>query len=296
MSRTMNLLLVVLAAMLPFTMFAQDEPLKLLSGLENGTYFHLSQDIANQSSQPVDVITTGGSVDNFNKLIAENDMSIAFMQYDVLVTNKLLNTKLPNEINILFPLFLDEEIHLIARRDSKIKKLKHLKGKKVGIGAKGQGTNVTALNIKEKTGMDWENVEISSNDAYDALLKGEIDAYFYVGGMPVESLKNLSDTANIKLVNIKHKSLKDIYKAKKVEAGTYPWQDKKVSTYAVPTLLVVKVKDMSLEVEKRVNLLLDDITANVKKMQKEGHPKWANVYYQNQEIDWPYYYKRAKVE
>jgi len=239
------------------------------------------------------VLTSGGSVDNYKQLMADNDINISFLQYDVLVTNKLLNSGLSNDIKILFPLFLDEEIHLITRKDSKIKKLKHLKGKKVGIGST---THVTALNIKAKTGIDWENVEISSNDAYDALLKGEVDAYFYVGGAPVSSLQEKGDTANIRLVNIKHKSLKDVYRKKKVDKSTYSWMEKSAKTYAVPTLMVVKTKDMSLETEKRVNKLYEDIQTNIQTIQKSGHPKWASVYYQNQEIDWPYYYVRAKVE
>lgn len=291
--RTLIIALVVLV--LPIVAYNQ-APIKILSGLENGTYYHLSMDISRASSQPIEVLTSQGSVDNFKLLMDNNDINIAFMQYDVLVTNKYLNTKLPDEVRVLFPLFLDEEIHLIARRGSKIKSLKDLKGKKVGIGSEGQGTHVTALTIKEKTQMDWQDVEINSNDAYAALMHGEIDAYFYVGGTPIQSFLDLPDTASIQLVNIKNKKLNDIYKAKKISKGTYPWQPKTISTYSVPMLIVVKIKDMSLETEAQVNELLGDINKNLAKIQKDGHPKWSDVYYQNQEIDWPYYYVRAKVE
>jgi len=285
--------IIVLIAM---TAVNSDAQIKVLSGLDGGTYFHLATDIAHNSTQPVEVLTSNGSMDNFKQLMADNDINIAFMQYDVLLTNKLLNNKLQDEVNVLFPLFLDEEIHLIAKKGSKIKKLKDLKGKKVAIGTPEQGTHVTALTIKEKTGIDWDNVEMGSNEAYEALMRGEIDAYFYVGGMPINSLLDLPDTAQIQLVNIKDKRLNDIYRKKKIEKGTYLWQKKTVKTYAVPTLIVVKFKDMSLETEKQVNKLLDDINNNIKKMQETGHPKWKEVYYTNQDIDWPYYYVRAKVE
>ena len=271
--------------------------MNILSGLVGGTYEALAKDIKSASTQDVTVLNSKGSVDNFNQLIdLDNNIFVAFMQYDVLLTNKLLNNKLQDEVNVLFPLFLDEEIHLIAKKGSKIKKLKDLKGKKVAIGTPEQGTHVTALTIKEKTGIDWDNVEMGSNEAYEALMRGEIDAYFYVGGMPINSLLDLPDTAQIQLVNIKDKRLNDIYRKKKIEKGTYLWQKKTVKTYAVPTLIVVKIKDMSLETEKQVNKLLDDINNNIKKMQETGHPKWKEVYYRNQDIDWPYYYVRAKVE
>jgi len=287
---------ITIIALIAMTAVNSDAQIKVLSGLEDGTYFHLATDIAHNSTQPVEVLTSKGSMDNFKQLMADNDINIAFMQYDVLLTNKLLNNKLQDEVNVLFPLFLDEEIHLIAKKGSKIKKLKDLKGKKVAIGTPEQGTHVTALTIKEKTGIDWDNVEMGSNEAYEALMRGEIDAYFYVGGMPINSLLDLPDTAQIQLVNIKDKRLNDIYRKKKIEKGTYLWQKKTVKTYAVPTLIVVKIKDMSLETEKQVNKLLDDINNNIKKMQETGHPKWKEVYYRNQDIDWPYYYVRAKVE
>jgi TRAP transporter TAXI family solute receptor len=287
---------ITIIALIAITAVNSDAQIKVLSGLDGGTYFHLATDIAHNSTQPVEVLTSKGSMDNFKQLMADNDINIAFMQYDVLLTNKLLNNKLQDEVNVLFPLFLDEEIHLIAKKGSKIKKLKDLKGKKVAIGTPEQGTHVTALTIKEKTGIDWDNVEMGSNEAYEALMRGEIDAYFYVGGMPINSLLDLPDTAQIQLVNIKDKRLNDIYRKKKIEKGTYLWQKKTVKTYAVPTLIVVKIKDMSLETEKQVNKLLDDINNNIKKMQETGHPKWKEVYYRNQDIDWPYYYVRAKVE
>jgi TRAP transporter TAXI family solute receptor len=287
---------ITIIALIAITAVNSDAQIKVLSGLDGGTYFHLATDIAHNSTQPVEVLTSNGSMDNFKQLMADNDINIAFMQYDVLLTNKLLNNKLQDEVNVLFPLFLDEEIHLIAKKGSKIKKLKDLKGKKVAIGTPEQGTHVTALTIKEKTGIDWDNVEMGSNEAYEALMRGEIDAYFYVGGMPINSLLDLPDTAQIQLVNIKDKRLNDIYRKKKIEKGTYLWQKKTVKTYAVPTLIVVKIKDMSLETEKQVNKLLDDINNNIKKMQETGHPKWKEVYYRNQDIDWPYYYVRAKVE
>jgi TRAP transporter TAXI family solute receptor len=287
---------ITIIALIAITAVNSDAQIKVLSGLDGGTYFHLATDIAHNSTQPVEVLTSNGSMDNFKQLMADNDINIAFMQYDVLLTNKLLNNKLQDEVNVLFPLFLDEEIHLIAKKGSKIKKLKDLKGKKVAIGTPEQGTHVTALTIKEKTGIDWDNVEMGSNEAYEALMRGEIDAYFYVGGMPINSLLDLPDTAQIQLVNIKDKRLNDIYRKKKIEKGTYLWQKKTVKTYAVPTLIVVKIKDMSLETEKQVNKLLDDINKNIKKMQETGHPKWKEVYYRNQDIDWPYYYVRAKVE
>jgi len=271
--------------------------LQMLSGLQGGTYQSLAQDIKNNSSQKINVLTSSGSVDNFNQLMSdENSINVTFLQYDVLLANELKNPGIRENLRVLLPLFLDEEIHLIAKKGSGITDLSDLRGKRVAIGTKEQGTYVTATTIKQRTGIAWFDVEMSSNDAYDALQKGVIDAYFYVGGAPVASLSKLGVDAPIQLVNIKDKALKDIYRKKKIAKGTYAWQEKTVTTYAVSTLLVVKVKNMSDDTQQKFNTLLDDVNANMKKMQTSGHPKWKDVYFKNQDIDWPYYYARPVVK
>ncbi len=271
--------------------------LQLLSGLQGGTYQSLAKDIMNNSSQKITVETSNGSVDNFNQLISDdNSINATFMQYDVLLANELKTPSIRENLRVLLPLFLDEEIHLIAKKGSGINNLSDLRGKRVAIGTKEQGTYVTATTIKQRTGVAWFDIEMSSNDAYQALINGTIDAYFYVGGVPVSSLSKLGADAPIQLVNIKHKALKDIYRPKKIKKGTYAWQEKTASTFAVPTLLVVKVKNMSDDTQLKFNTLLADVQANMKKMQNEGHPKWKEVYFKNQDIDWPYYYAKPVVK
>lgn len=271
--------------------------LQLLSGLQGGTYQSLAKDIMNNSTQKITVETSEGSVDNFNQLVSDdNSINATFLQYDVLLLNELKAPSIRENLRVLLPLFLDEEIHLIAKKGSGITDLNDLRGKRVAVGTKEQGTYVTATTIKQRTGVAWFDIEMSSIDAYQALLDGTIDAYFYVGGAPVSSLSKLGTDAKIQLVNIKHKALKDIYRVKKIKKGTYAWQEKTISTFAVPTLLVVKVKNMSDDTQLKFNNLLADVQANMKKMQSEGHPKWKEVYFKNQDIDWPYYYAKPVVK
>jgi len=271
--------------------------LQLLSGLSGGTYQSLAQDIKNHSSQKINVLTSSGSVDNYNQLISnDNSINATFLQYDVLLANEMKTPSIRENLRVLLPLFLDEEIHLISKKGSDITSLSDLRGKRVAIGTKEQGTYITATIIKQRTGIAWHDVEMNSNDAYKALVDGVIDAYFYVGGAPVSSLSKLGADAPIQLVSIKHKALKKIYRKKKIKAGTYAWQTKTVTTFAVPTVLVVKVENMSNDTQEKFNTLLKDVTSNLKLMQSEGHEKWKDVYFKNQDIDWPYYYARPVVK
>lgn len=292
---SMHLVLIGIA-FLSFSITLQAQ-FQLLSGLPGGTYQSLAQDIKNNSTLKINVGTSSGSVDNYNQLVSDdNSINATFLQYDVLLANELENPSIRENLRVLLPLFLDEEIHLITKKGSEISSINDLRGKRVAIGTKEQGTYITATTIKHRTGIAWFDIEISSNEAYKALIDGSIDAYFYVGGAPVSSLSKLGADAPIKLVSIKHTALKEIYRKKKIPSGTYAWQEKSVTTFAVPTLLVVKVKNMSNDTQVKFNTLLNDVNTNMKKMQSTGHPKWKDIYFKNQDIDWPYYYAKPIVK
>ena len=270
--------------------------LNLLSGIKGGTYQALSEDIQRASTQEVIVINSNGSVDNFEQLVTDNDIFVAFIQYDVLISNEVKTPSLRKDLRVLLPLFLDEEIHIITKSGSGIVNVGDLKGKKVAVGVPGQGTFVTAATIKKAAHVQWENVEININDAQAALDAGDVDAYFYVGGAPVNSLAKLKKNAGIKLVNIRAEGLDDIYSVKEIKAGTYAWQKDDVITLAVPTILVCNVKDMSIDTRRKLNTLLTDTKKGLMGFQKEGHPKWKDVYTKSHSINWPYYYLKPIVE
>ncbi len=264
--------------------------IQIISGLEGGTYDQFSNDIKKITELPIEISTSGGALDNYNKLVADNAFNITFLQFDVLLAEELINPKIRENIRILLPLFLDEEIHLITKIDAPIKSIKDLELKKVGVGARTQGTNITASTIKNRTGINWTDVEIHSNESYEALMNGDIDAFFYVGGAPVSILNELDCNGKIKLVPIKHKALKSINAKKKISACTYKWQKKTIKTYSVSTLMVLNVSKSSKDFKKEVEKLYFDIKENVSKLQEIGHPKWKDVYYENADINWPYYY------
>jgi len=293
----LNLLIVLV-----FIIFSTEgkSQIQIVSGMEGGTYNQLTHDIQNIIELPIDIFTSEGALDNYQQLMEENGINITFLQYDVLLAEELINPRVKDRIRVLLPLFLDEEIHLIAKKDDKINSLSDLEMKKVGVGAITQGTKVTAQTIKNRTGINWEDVEISSNESIEALMNGDIDAFFYVGGAPISFLQTISDIGldKIKLVSIKHKKLNDIYTKAKITSGTYTWAKYDVFTYAVPTLMVINISKISDDFKQDVERLYFGIKSNVNKLQTEGHPKWKDVYYENTTINWPYYYipEKKKTE
>jgi TRAP transporter TAXI family solute receptor len=291
-TKVLTVLLIVLVS--ATTLKAQ---LSILSGVKGGFYEAIANDIKRVSRQDINVVNSRGSIDNYEQLInKDNNIYVSFLQYDVLLLNELQNPNLRKELRVLLPLFLDEEIHIIARKESKINKVKDLKGKKVAVGDKYQGTFVTAQTVKKMTKIDWIDVIMSSENAYAALLRGEIDAYFFVGGAPVALLAGEGESVPIKLVNLKNSALSEVYTKTEIGADVYPWQETSVTTYAVPTLMVVNISGMSDDTQEKLNMLLEDTQNGLKGFQENGHPKWHDVYTENQAVNWPFYYSKPVVK
>lgn len=273
--------------------FATQAQIELISGMKRGSYNRFATDIKRITQVPVEVFTSGGSLENFNQLIQSEKPLLAFLQYDVLIYKKYKDrengTKYTDNLCVLLPL-AGEEIHLICRRDDEsIQHLADLKNKRVAIGSKNQGTYITASLIKGLRRVKWIDVPIGFDKAFTALMSGEVDAIFYVGYAPATKLYRFTQREKIKLVPIKYRKLKTVYSQAVIPAGTYKWADYDVETFAVKSVLVTNVGNEKPEQIKRNLQLLGDIKRNINLLRKDGHPKWNDVTFDYQEIKWRIY-------
>ena len=271
--------------------------IKMASGIKGEIYDQFAIDIRNNTDVPITIESTRGSADNLEKLINE-DFQLAFLQYDVLLYNELTrddanSPKLKDYIRVMLPLY-DEEVHLIARNDGSINSLMDLRNKRVGIGSELSGTGVTAKYIQYNTMIEWEAVVIPFDESFNALLNDSIDAFFYVGAAPSNTLKSLSENvgALIKLIPIENDNLNDFYLQKEIKSGTYPWLKKDINTISVRSLIGVNTNNIDDSTAALVDLLYDDLKGNLTGIQKNkmSHPKWKDVdFSRTRGIDWPVY-------
>ena len=114
----------------------------------------------------------------------------------------------------------------------------------MSVGAQGSGTVVTVrrlLTVARMRGIDER--QLSLDDSVAALTAGEIDAFFFSGGLPVAGIKELSAKVSTRLVDLSkwagdlRKSYSDVYVVRDVPLSAY--QMPAVATVAVPNLLVV---------------------------------------------------------
>lgn len=96
-------------------------------------------------------------------------------------------------------------IYLITRRNSNINKPSDISGKKVAIGRKNSTTWIVSNDIIETLLLENiappQKLTIEAYEAYEKLLKGEIDAFLYTGIYPSTWINNLINNSNeIKIV------------------------------------------------------------------------------------------------
>lgn len=157
----------------------------------------------------------------------------------------------------------DSFVHLVVRADSPYETPSDLRGARVGLGATGSGTRVVAQRILDLYGVHLEDGQVSSDPleaAADALVAGDLDAFFFVSGLPNQAVLTLSGQVRIRLVNLQDAvdALVDRHGPEYV-AGPIP-----ASTYGLPGAVetvsvknyVVVARDMPQDVAYAVTRVM----------------------------------------
>lgn len=101
----------------------------------------------------------------------------------------------------------DSFMHLVVRADSPVTRVADLRGRRVGMGTPASGTRVVAERILQQNGVPVAEVEASSRQLQaesEALVRGELDAFFFVSGLPNNAVLALSRRAPIRLISLQH--------------------------------------------------------------------------------------------
>jgi TRAP transporter TAXI family solute receptor len=195
----------------------------------------IDQDLPNTDAS---VLVTAASAENL-QLIASGRAEVGFTQADVLVSGGASAPSMAALARVY-----DDLLHLVVRADGPIRTLEDLAGKRVSVGAQGSGTVVTVrrlLTVARMHGLDERHLSLDDSSA--ALTAGDIDAFFFSGGLPVAGIKELSATVPTRLVDLSkwagdlRKTYSDVYVVRDVPVSAY--QMPAVATIAVPNLLVV---------------------------------------------------------
>ena len=301
-----NIILTILSVIvLSCVTFAQ---LTLLSGPEQGSYYRFGQDIASViGSDPGNAIfnqVTSGAAYNFNQLVdPKSPFKVALIQSDYLYYMQALdnrdNAEKTKPIKVVLPL-ANEEIHIVTKANSGLKKLQDLGNLKngdqrikVAIGTQDQGTYATANLIKDRSQIFWASRNIHFDDVMHELFMDRIDAFIMVGSAPLQKLDFNPQALIEEIALIELENFNDwakYYDNDTIYATDYKWLETNVPTFSVKTLLIVNESKLTEDDKKAIHKLKIGILNNFDILKETGHPKWKEVNLNDwTDSDWPMY-------
>ena len=230
-----------------------------------GVYYQVALQISNIMNQKMgDKYNyigrpTGGSVFNINALdrgafdfaVAQSDRN--FQGYNGTADWEGKPVKNLRSVFSMHP----ETVLLVTRKDTGIKSMADLKGKRVNIGNPGSGQRGNAEDVLRLYGLDFTKdfraEGLQQTEASRALVDRKIDAFFYTIGNPSATIEEPAQSVAIDMLDINSDAIRAFvdkypyYIMTKVPAGTYHGVDRDTETFAV-TATVVTREGMSDEV------------------------------------------------
>ena len=136
-------------------------------------------------------------------------------------------------------------IQLVATRESGVKTVTDLKGKRLSVGAPKSGTELNTRAILRGAGMSYADVRkveyLPFAESVDLMKDRQLDATLQSAGLGVASVRDLSNAMEVTMVSVP-KAIVDRmgppFVPAKIPANTYKGQDKDVETAGVANYLV----------------------------------------------------------
>ena len=185
--------------------------LVLATGGTAGTYYPFGGAMAkiwNSKIKDMNVTaqTSGASGENV-RLINKKEVELALVQSDTLdlAWNAMEAFKEPLKGMSVIATLYPEIVQVVVRADSPIKTFADLKGKKVGVGAPGSGTEINFRQLMDIYGLKKEDVNgqyLSYSESAEAFKDKHIDAFIVTAGIPNSAIMDVSTQNDIRILPI----------------------------------------------------------------------------------------------
>ena len=253
--------------------------INILTGGTSGVYYPLGVALSKVYTDKIpgsrpSVQATKASVENLT-LLQQGKGEIAFTLGDSLALGwagdedagfKAKLNKLRG-IAAVYPNF----IQVVASKDSGIKTLADLKGKRLSVGAPKSGTELNARAILQGAGLTYQDLGkieyLPFNESVELMKNRQLDATLQSAGLGVASIRDLASSVEIIVVEIPAAVVDKVgspYVKVTIPANTYSGQIQPVATAAVINYLVTHsgVKDETVyQMTKAVFESLPDLAA-----------------------------------
>jgi len=192
-----------------------------------------------------------GSLDNLERVASGQD-DFAIATADSVASFKGEGKQKLRAIARLY----DDYLQLVVPAGSPVQKTSDLRGLRVGVGQAKSGVNLVTKRLLGAAGLDPERdirpAMLGVGEAAERLRSGQLDAFFWSGGLPTTALTSLSQQTKIRIVplsdlaealHLREGGGVDAYRAATIPADAYPAVEPvntAVATVAVPNLLVTR--------------------------------------------------------
>jgi uncharacterized protein len=231
----------------------------IVTGGTAGVYFPLGSALAqiyNSKLPGVRAVAQGTVASVFNvEAIEQGKADVGFIQGDVVYFAYRRGTESDprphTQLRGMAVLFVNA-VQIVVRRDSDIQRVTDFRGRRIGLGSPGSGTEEAARIIVESHGLNYADVRpgfLSFSEVADEIQAGTLDGGFIVANYPVSAIIDVNRSVGVRLVPIEQDVINLIreryrfFRPIVIPRGTYENQDGDVTTIAVDNLLVCR-KDM----------------------------------------------------
>ncbi|GGT09452.1 TAXI family TRAP transporter solute-binding subunit [Streptomyces chromofuscus] len=161
----------------------------------------LSKDMPNLD---VRLLTSDGSQENVAR-VATGEADFTIAAADAVETYELNKGPGADRLRGVARLY-DDYVHVVVPRDSDIDSVADLRGRRVAVGLPHSGVRLIATRVLRAAGIDAQQDITPMSDGIDTgpdrLRSGEIEAFFWSGGLPTDGLLQLSRKFNFRFLPI----------------------------------------------------------------------------------------------
>lgn len=230
--------------------------LRLATGTAGGPYEMLGDRLAAELRRvgfEVTVLKTAGSVENL-AMLSDGRADVGFALADI-ADFAVRDQGQPAAA--LARMYMNY-VHLVVRDGSAVMAAKDLAGRSISVGAQGSGTAVTAERVLRAAGLTTpRTVRLGLPESIKALKNGQIDAFFWSGGVPTPALAALDGIRLVALdplVPVLRRTYGPLYVHASVPADVYGGA-KPVLTVGTPSYLVCR-RELPVELAQTVTEIL----------------------------------------
>ncbi|MDG9703427.1 TAXI family TRAP transporter solute-binding subunit [Streptomyces sp. DH37] len=234
---------------------APSGPVSFTTGARGGVYERYGELLKQQLGRDlpgveVDLMPSQGSVQNIERLIS-GEASFTIAAADAVAAYVNSGREGADRLRACARLY-DDYIQLVVPAGSPVRSAEDLEGLRVGLGQPRSGVNLIAGRLLKAAGLDPDEDVRPVLEGIDRmpelLVRGELDAFFWSGGLPTGAIQELAEATEIRLVPLgdlvptlhAQEPRTRSYRAALMPSDAYPpVQDgKAVETIAVANLLV----------------------------------------------------------